>query len=149
MPFCRRDERKEEREHFDEKLQPDCKISNQKRNCKVGANYGKMVFNKTRILKIVEDSRGEFALGITRGAKANVRVGLIPSRWLIVSGLLVCINGYRLLKLGGLVIIGCSVCRMYNTAIPIVELFGNNELVGDILSENSSNFNFTDTVQQS
>lgn len=29
---------KREREYFDEKLQPGCKISNQKRNCKVDAN---------------------------------------------------------------------------------------------------------------
>lgn len=35
---------------------------------------------------------------------------LVSSRWLIVSGLLARINGYRLLKLGGLAIIGCSVC---------------------------------------
>lgn len=33
-PFADR-KRKREREYFDEKLQPGCKISNQKRNCKV------------------------------------------------------------------------------------------------------------------
>lgn len=63
-------ERGRESEHLNEKLQPGCKISNQKRNCKVGAN-GKKVFNKTKILKIVEDSHREFASGIARRAKVR------------------------------------------------------------------------------
>ena len=59
-------------EYFDEKLQPGCKISNQKRNCEVGVlTSDENAFNKTRILKIVEDPRREFASGIVKRTKVR------------------------------------------------------------------------------
>lgn len=61
-------------EYFDEKLSG-CKIS-QKRNCEVGVlTNDENAFNKNWILKIVEDSRREFASGIKRNKVRCLKAG--------------------------------------------------------------------------
>lgn len=47
------------------------KLATRNETAKSMLTNGKRVFNKTKILKIVEDSHREFALGIARRAKVR------------------------------------------------------------------------------